>query len=224
MMFMMEGEEKLWVPDLQVSVGREILRGACTGDGMLRESEEENPQQEGAEPVELPGMLSGRVEGDVSESPEQAEACESQCRVSSHDRNQPGKEGSKTTQRGRGVRKLKEIIQQRNRREERSMTCGECGKSFHWRSALIVHQRIHTGERPYKCEKCEKSFSQSLTLFEHQRIHIGGKPYKCPNCGKNFSARRYLIQHQRLLLGEKPYGCSECGKSFSQSSTRIRHQ
>uniref|UniRef100_A0A8C8RI01 C2H2-type domain-containing protein n=1 Tax=Pelusios castaneus TaxID=367368 RepID=A0A8C8RI01_9SAUR len=186
---------------------------------MVSEKEEKNPQQEGPEEVEPHGMISGRAEGDISQSLEHKEVW-----VSSHNIDQPWKAGRKTAHMGRGVRKLKEIIQQRNQRKERSMTCGECGKSFRWRSTLIVHQRIHTGERPYKCDTCGKNFSQSSTLFEHQRIHIGEKPYKCPDCGKDFSTRKYLIQHQRRLLGEKPYRCFECRKSFSQSATLIRHQ
>ncbi|XP_052561313.1 zinc finger protein 8-like [Tympanuchus pallidicinctus] len=45
--------------------------------------------------------------------------------------------------------------------------CSDCGKSFKWRSLLIVHQR----ERPYKCPECEKSFTRRSNLNTHKHVH-----------------------------------------------------
>ncbi|CAM4635131.1 unnamed protein product, partial [Caretta caretta] len=53
---------------------------SSAGDGTVSGNEEENLQQEGPEQVEPQGTVSGRGEGDVSQSPEEGEARESQSR------------------------------------------------------------------------------------------------------------------------------------------------
>uniref|UniRef100_A0A8C3FHD2 C2H2-type domain-containing protein n=1 Tax=Chrysemys picta bellii TaxID=8478 RepID=A0A8C3FHD2_CHRPI len=199
------------------------------GEGMMSENEEENPQQEGPEQVDLHGMVSGRAEKDISQNPEEPDICESQHRPERQQENHSGERWAKSTLRSRRVKKIKETVEQRNPTIERPYTCGDCGKSFTWKSVLIIHQRIHTGERPYKCLHCGKSFRQSSALITHHTIHTGEKPYNCPDCGKSFNCSSTLIQHHRIHTGEKPYKCSDCGKrfscgkSFSQSSHLIRH-
>ncbi|XP_033929448.1 zinc finger protein 2 homolog [Melopsittacus undulatus] len=107
---------------------------------------------------------------------------------------------------------------------EKPYKCGECGKGFGQRSALVKHRRIHTGEKPYACGDCGKGFIQKSDLTIHRRMHTGEKPYKCGECGKCFSVSSNLITHQRTHLGQKPYQCSECGKSFIQRSELTIHQ
>ncbi|KAG6922167.1 zinc finger protein 621, partial [Chelydra serpentina] len=57
--------------DLQGSEESGIMRSGHTGDGMGSESEEENSQLEGPELVHPHRRMSGRAEGNVSQSPEQ---------------------------------------------------------------------------------------------------------------------------------------------------------
>ncbi|XP_068854792.1 zinc finger protein 3-like [Aphelocoma coerulescens] len=116
------------------------------------------------------------------------------------------------------------VVHEQLHDREKSYECGECGKSFCWRSHLIRHERVHTGERPYKCLECGKDFNVSSSLIRHQMTHTGERPYKCGECGKRFSRSLALIHHQMIHTGEKPYECPECGKRCRDSSKLLLHQ
>ncbi|CAM2101718.1 unnamed protein product [Caretta caretta] len=212
----LERGEESWVSDIKGYKERESPRDAHTAaNGTVSENEEKNPQ-----PEELHGVLLERAEEDVSQSPEQGEARESQHRPETQQGIQPGERWDKLIHRSRKAKKMKETVPA----GERPNTCGDCGKNFCWRLDLIRHQRTHTGEKPYNCPDCERSFRRSSTLIEHQRIHSGEKPYKCPDCEKSFRWSSNLTTHQRFHTGERPYKCPECEKSFCCSSDLTKHQ
>nr|XP_042703998.1 zinc finger protein 3-like [Chrysemys picta bellii] len=214
-----------WVPDLQCSKEREILRNICTGDGTVSGNDEENPQEEGPKRVEPHGTVSGISKANVSQSPDLEEAHESWRRSERQQENCEGKMQGKSTPRGEGSEDLNEtVIQLRIGTKKKQHECVECGKKFNHKSNLTRHLKLHTGEKPFMCSDCGKTFTRRSHLISHQTTHSGQKPYPCCECGDRFTRCSNLISHQRIHLGERPYKCPDCGKSFSSKSNRTVHQ
>ncbi|XP_065426192.1 zinc finger protein 419-like isoform X2 [Chrysemys picta bellii] len=188
-----QGKES-WVPDLQRSEEREILRAPCTGDAMICEKEEQNSQQENVEQVDKHRELSQRSERNVSRSHELGKSCEIQHRPEREQGSQPELKVGKCISCPGTQKYLKETTtQQEILRRKRKNTFTECGKNLRDYSALISHQRIHTGKRLYECSECGKNFNPRSQLIRHQRIHTGERPYECSECGKSFTRRSHLL-------------------------------
>ncbi|XP_075769197.1 uncharacterized protein LOC102458690 isoform X5 [Pelodiscus sinensis] len=240
-----EKGEELRIPDLQGCEEGEIISDTCTGVGMLNENSERSLRQDGPERMAPCGVLVGRSEGHVSQSPEKGETCESQHSLQRQPGNHPGVGLGKSSPKNRRLITNTETVQKKIPHQQSSCTCSDyatpikheraqtgekpfkcsdCEKSFSWRSQLINHRRTHTGEQPFSGSVRRKGFSHNKSLINHQKTHTREKPFSCSDCGKSFSQRSNLVDHMRTHTGEKPFICSDCGKSFSQSASLFKHR
>ena len=139
---------------------------------------------------------------------------------------------------------------EKNKEQEKTCQCDQCGKAFPFISHLIRHQAVHMKERPFKCKECPKAFHLETDLNNHMKLHsgeqiqcefceqmfIGKFNYKkhvnmkhrynseCEVCKRQFSSRAYLKLHMRTHTNEKPFVCSECGLSYYAISSLNNHK
>lgn len=53
----------------------------------------------------------------------------------------------------------------------RSYACEECGRSFSWKSQLVIHRKSHAGQRRHFCGDCGRSFDWKSQLVIHRKSH-----------------------------------------------------
>ncbi|CAL2027827.1 unnamed protein product [Caenorhabditis brenneri] len=103
--------------------------------------------------------------------------------------------------------------------------CGQKGKPFKKRYAIVNHVRVHTGETPFQCDVCRKGFARAANLKVHERTHTGNKPFLCPveGCSKRCSNSSDRIRHIRSHLEGSPYECKKCDKRYTDPSSLRTH-
>ncbi|XP_058021622.1 zinc finger protein 300-like [Ahaetulla prasina] len=109
--------------------------------------------------------------------------------------------------------------------QKRLSKCSECGKSFAYRSLLLIHRKLHTGNGSHLCFLCGNSFPGMWSFAKHLRSHPGLRPYKCGECGERFAKGSDLGAHQRLHQGKRLQECRKWWKRlcFSQKSELLQY-
>ncbi|KAG8510176.1 Zinc finger protein 324A [Galemys pyrenaicus] len=53
----------------------------------------------------------------------------------------------------------------------RAYACEECGRSFSWKSQLVIHRKDHAGQRRHFCGDCGRGFDWKSQLVVHKKSH-----------------------------------------------------
>ncbi|XP_069312916.1 zinc finger protein 446 isoform X2 [Eulemur rufifrons] len=53
----------------------------------------------------------------------------------------------------------------------RSYVCEECGRSFSWKSQLVIHRKSHAGQWRHFCSDCGRGFDWKSQLVIHRKSH-----------------------------------------------------
>ena len=107
--------------------------------------------------------------------------------------------------------------------------CGECGKGFRWKTALLVHIRSkHEGIKYYLCNQCEYQSTGQGDLNKHkqshqvyqvtQRAHLKvhqqsttkGDIYSCNQCEYQATEKEHIKTHKDSFHEADKYPCNQC--------------
>lgn len=53
----------------------------------------------------------------------------------------------------------------------RNYSCEECGRSFSWKSQLVIHRKSHAGQQRHFCGDCGRGFEWKSQLVIHRKSH-----------------------------------------------------
>uniref|UniRef100_A0A182PQC3 C2H2-type domain-containing protein n=1 Tax=Anopheles epiroticus TaxID=199890 RepID=A0A182PQC3_9DIPT len=139
----------------------------------------------------------------------------------------------------------------RNKHQERTYCCEECGKRFPFKARLTAHvKKMHTSkdvvcdqcqkrytiddhkravhESKYICEHCPRTFKSRISLSQHMEEHVEGLrksvAVTCDKCGVVLRDKYTLQTHiKRMHTEHPPASCGSCGKVFKSKHSLNAH-
>ncbi|XP_049298070.1 zinc finger protein draculin-like [Anopheles funestus] len=113
----------------------------------------------------------------------------------------------------------------KNKHQERTYCCEECGKRFPFKARLTAHvKKMHT-TKDVVCDQCQKSFSK-YTIDDHKRA-VHESKFICEHCPRTFKSRFSLEQHMEEhvegLRKSMAATCDKCGVVLRDKYTLQSH-
>ncbi|NWI79116.1 ZFP69 protein, partial [Dryoscopus gambensis] len=177
-----------------------LEKGAVPGqlgdsETIVIKTEEQQPQEDGAELLALPMARAVRLDEDVPLSHEQPVSWESH-----------GVAGPKVAGAGLGefcLGEFKPVVVPVEAHPAPGLpfpTEHALGAGTEQPFALAQGMPLEdpAAERLYRCIECAESFPQKASLEEHQRRHTQQRPFQCHGCTKSFRHRQSLNHHQKV--------------------------
>ncbi|XP_050073092.1 zinc finger protein 208-like [Anopheles maculipalpis] len=113
----------------------------------------------------------------------------------------------------------------KNKHQERTYCCDECGKRFPFKARLTAHvKKMHT-TKDVVCDQCQKSFSK-YTIEDHKRA-VHESKFICEHCPRTFKSRfsleQHMEEHVQGLRKSTAATCDKCGVVLRDKYTLQSH-
>ena len=84
-------------------------------------------------------------------------------------------------------------------KDNMSLFCDKCGKSFHNLKLYNVHiYQIHPENYPHQCLICPKKYAHYFQLTKHVKNDHATVSFKCQYCHRLYKSKRTLVRHCKI--------------------------
>ncbi|XP_031780315.1 PR domain zinc finger protein 10 isoform X1 [Nasonia vitripennis] len=110
-------------------------------------------------------------------------------------------------------------------KDNESLTCNVCLKTFLNNSSLSRHLKTHQKERQtLECPVCSEAFGRVLTLKDFAETHLNQyETFTCPHCPKSFTSYALTRKHARAHHFDRKHECQFCLKCFPAADKLRMH-
>ncbi|XP_067621083.1 zinc finger protein weckle-like [Eurosta solidaginis] len=113
-------------------------------------------------------------------------------------------------------------------RDQESLTCPQCSKSF--KSKFKLNRHIQTHRPPeekkiFPCPQCEGKFQTKDYVTKHIKfVHEDVRPFICEECGEAVRTETTLREHMLIHTDYAPFECDVCKKGFKNQYRLKNHK
>ena len=109
-----------------------------------------------------------------------------------------------------------------HKKRDNRFLCRRCGRTFPFRSQLLIHKIRHSRKYTVECSECSLTFKYRHDMLKHCREHFA-KEYQCEDCdytGTQLKLKSHKKQHDSNMV----YICTLCNIQYKYRMALWHHR